>query len=93
MKVLRLHLKGTYWYQIKTGEKTLEYRKANDYWWLRLRTWYDEIHLLRGYPKKEDQSKVIRRQWVWYPPQEYLTHPEFGDKPTWVFAIDVSHEL
>lgn len=91
MRILTLHLKAEYWHAIAKGEKTEEYRKANDYWERRLRgPEYDEIHLKLGYPKRGDESKTIRRKWAGYPPQKRITHPHFGEKPVSVYAIDVT---
>ena len=93
MRVLRLHLKSQYWHEIKEGKKLEEFRAANDYWERKLRSApYDEIHLLLGYPKKGDSSKLIRKKWVGYPPQKRITHPHFDNKPTWVYAIDVTQD-
>ena len=94
MKILRLHLKAKWWHQIKSGEKLEEYRAVNEYWERRLRgREYDEIHLYLGYPKKGDDSKVIKRRWTAYPPQRQIIHPEFGDQKIWVYVIDVSQAV
>lgn len=92
-RVLRIHLKAKYWHAINTGEKPMEYRLANDYWERRLRgAPYDEIHLLLGYPKRGDESKTLRRKWTGYPQQIRLLHPEFGEHPVAVYAIDVTQQ-
>ena len=86
---LRLHLKGCYFDAIRAGTKTHEYRLA-DKWEKRLAgKSYDEIHLLRGYPKRGDESRVLRRVWRGYN-IEWLTHPHFGCGSVRVLAIDVT---
>jgi len=93
-RILTLHLKAEYWHAIFRGEKTEEYRLANNYWDTRLRgAPYEEIHLKLGYPKRDDESKVLRRKWVFYPRLITITHPHFGDKPVLVYAIDVTQHV
>lgn len=90
MKILRLNLKRKYWEQIRDGEKDLEFRLANEYWRKRLvGRIYDEIHLCLGYPKKGEDSKVLKRKWRMIA-KETILHEHFGDKPVEVFCIDVS---
>ena len=89
VRPLRLNLKGCYFDAIKAGTKTHEYRLA-DKWEKRLAgKTYDEIHLLRGYPKRGDESRILRRAWNGYT-IEMIQHPHFGDKPVRVLAIDVT---
>jgi hypothetical protein len=93
-RILRLHMKAKYWHEIKAGRKPFEYRLANDYWESRLRgAPYDEVHVLLGYPKNGDESKLIRCKWIDYPRQERLVHPEWENKPVMVYAIDVTQRL
>lgn len=93
MKVLRLHLKRKWWIKIKSGEKSTELRLATDYWRKRLiGRHYDEIHLLLGYPKKDDKSRVLKRKWTLVS-KETVLHEEFGANPVEVFVIDVSQEI
>ena len=90
MAILTLHLKREYWEQIKSGEKTEEYRLATPYWCRRLDgRKYDEIILCCGYPKKSDHAKRIIRAWhgVY---SKAITHPLFGPEPVIVFAIPVN---
>ena len=91
-RILHLNLKTKYFEQIKAGEKTEEYRLFNSYWCSRLdfRT-YDEIHILRGYPKKDDLSRRLIFPWNGYEIKK-ITHPEFGDKPVTVYAIRLHKE-
>ncbi len=87
--ILRLNLKTKWWNQIKSGEKSDELRLATDYWRKRLigRT-YQEVHLLRGYPKRCDTESVIRRKFGRVIEQTII-HEEFGPNPVTVFAINV----
>jgi hypothetical protein len=89
VRPLRLNLKGCYFDAIKAGTKTHEYRLAEK-WENRLAgKTYDEIHLLRGYPKRGDESRILRRAWNGYT-IEMIQHPHFGDKLVRVLAIDVT---
>lgn len=86
-RILYLHIKTKYFNAIKSGEKAEEYRLFNSYWCTRLdfRT-YDEIHILRGYPKKGDLSQRIIFPWNGYEIKEII-HPEFGENTVSVYAI------
>jgi hypothetical protein len=91
-KILTLHLKKEYWQQIKDGKKKVEYRDVTPYWKKRLDgKEYSEIHLLLGYPKAQDESKLIRRKWNGYTFQ-IINHPYFGLNIP-VFVIDVSRKV
>jgi len=89
MRILHLHLKKKYFDQIASGEKTLEFRRATDYWRKRLigRS-YDEVWLYLGYPKRGDESKIIKRRWSLVA-KETILHEEFGDEPVEVFCISI----
>ena len=90
MAILTLNLKGEYFDQIKAGVKTEEYRLLKPCWVKRLaRRNYDEIHLLRGYPPKDDDGKRITRPWRGCVLKS-ITHPHFGSEPVTVFAINVA---
>lgn len=90
MANLVLHLKKKWWEKIRSGEKTVELRRATDYWRKRLvGREYDEIHLCLGYPKSGDSSKILKRKWSMVA-KENVLHEEFGDSPVDVFVIDVS---
>lgn len=92
-RILRLHLKGKWWEQIASGEKSHEYREATPYWAKRLANQtYDEVHLLRGYPKHGDETKILRRRWGGAELRT-IEHEEFGWKPLIVFAIDVAESV
>lgn len=90
MRILRLHLRRKWWDQIRDGKKTVELRRATDYWRKRLiGREYDEIYLCLGYPKAGDESHILRRKWRLVA-KEVVLHEEFGSKPIEVFVIDVA---
>jgi hypothetical protein len=92
MKILRLNLCGIYWHQIKAGTKLKEYRLASK-WKSRIEgKKFVEVHLMLGYPKKSDESKILRRRWLGYT-VETVTHLHFGNLPVEVLAIDVSQPV
>lgn len=93
MEILRLNLKRKWWEQIKVGDKDYELRLCTPYWEKRLLNRdYDEIHLCLGYPKKCDDSRIIKRLWNGYSIEEEC-HEEFGDNQVRFFMIDVSNEI
>jgi hypothetical protein len=93
VKILQLNLKREYWDMIKDGSKLVEYRLATEYWRKRLDgREYDEVHLLLGYPAREDKSRRIERKWAGCR-KESIQHKEFGPDYVDVYAIDVSREL
>ena len=88
--ILHLNLKGEYFDQIKSGEKTQEFRVYNDYWRKRLEGRnYELISIKRGYPKSTDCDRIESRPYRGYELKE-ITHPHFGDEPVTVFAIWVN---
>ena len=86
-RILHLPVKKLYFEQIKSGEKTNEYRLTTEYWQRRIvgRT-YDEVHIKLGYPKATDSSHILIFPWSGYD-STTLTHEHFGEKPVDVFAI------
>jgi len=94
-KLLHLNLKGEYFDQIKAKTKTEEFRLYNDYWKKRLigpagkRRHFDGILIKRGYPKKDDPGRILKREWQGWTLKEII-HPEFGINPVKVFAIKVN---
>lgn len=91
MGLLRLALKGEYFDQIVSGEKTEEYRLVGKYWDRRLKDRkYDGIVLTKGYPALGDEDRTIRRPWKGYV-LKTITHPHFGDDPVEVYAIPVNY--
>lgn len=92
MNILRLNLKGCYFDEIKAGTKPKEYRLA-DKWEKRLAgKTFDQVHLFRGYPKRGDETRIIRRKWNGYV-IETRSHPHFGPNPVRVCAIDVTQPI
>lgn len=91
-RVLRLNLKGVYFDAIKAGTKPHEFRLAKT-WERRLAgRVFDEIHLLRGYPKRGDESRILRRQWRGFDVRK-IRHPHFGARAVRVLAFDVGGVL
>ena len=89
MRILRLNLKRKSWEQIRDGNKTVELRRATDYWRERLvGREYDEIHLCLRSPKRGDETHILRRKWRLVA-KEVVLHEEFGPEPVEVFCIDV----
>lgn len=89
MADLHLNLKGEYFDQIEAGTKVFEFR-AVSVWAKRLQgKTFDRILIKRGYPKRDDFSRIIERPWVGYELQT-ITHPHFGNEPVDVFAIKVN---
>lgn len=93
VRVLRLNLKGCYFQAIRDGTKRTEYRLAAK-WHDRIRNGcyrvgVDEILLLLGYPKRGDESRMMRRIWNGYTIEE-IQHEHFGPRPVRVLAIDVT---
>jgi len=86
---LTLHLKKEYFDQIASGEKVEEYRLVTSYWQKRLiRRSYENIVLLCGYPKRDDESRQIIRPWRGFT-TKLIKHPHFGNEQVQVFAINV----
>ena len=89
MSTLTLPMKRQYFDEIKAGTKTVEYRLYNNYWKKRISNKnFDNIELTLGYPERSDASRRITKPWrgFWV---ETITHPQFGDTPVKVFAIDL----
>lgn len=88
---LILPLKAVYFDQIAAGTKTEEFRLITPYWIKRIRgdQRYGRIVLTKGYPKADDHSRRLVREWRGYR-ETVIQHPHFGGRPVDVFAIDVS---
>lgn len=85
---LHLHVKTVYFDAIKSGEKTHEYRLANDYWRKRMvgRT-YEGIVLYNAYkPGAENRIEMLWKS----PHTERRTHPHFGPDEVTVWAIPMT---
>jgi hypothetical protein len=92
MADLILPLNAKYFNQIKSGDKTEEYRLCNAYWRKRIEgKTYDRLILTLGYPKKDDSERRLVIPWKGYT-KRTITHPHFGENPVAVYAIKVNHE-
>lgn len=90
MANLQLAVKGEYFDQMKSGEKTEEYRLVNDYWKKRLiNRKYERLIITKGYPRRDDSSRRIDVPYEGCAIKE-ITHPHFGEDPVVVFAIKVN---
>jgi hypothetical protein len=86
---LHLNLKGEYFDAIKAGVKRYEYRLAEK-WLSRLAgRSFQRVLLKRGYPKRNDDDRIIERPWRGYELQTIM-HPHFGHEPVKVCAIIVN---
>jgi len=84
---LFLHVRKEYFDLIKSGKKTREYRKANDYWLKRLGSGnIERVIICEGYPKKGDTDRILEFPWRGYTLTSVL-HKEFGPDPIFSFAI------
>ncbi len=90
MDTLHLNLNAEYYEQIDDGRKSFEYRLRTEYWRKRLEgRQYRRILIKKGYPKANDNKRVMERPWRGYEEQT-ITHPHFGPEPVEVFAIRVN---
>ncbi|MCF6327564.1 MAG: ASCH domain-containing protein [Devosiaceae bacterium] len=91
MNMLHLNLKGEYFDQIEKGTKLLEFRLySSEFWKKRLyKREYNGILIKRGYPKKDDRTRIIERPWRGYRVL-IIEHKHFGHFPVKVFAIVVN---
>ena len=94
--ILVLHVKGKYFDQIKSGEKTEEYREIKPYWKKRLfGKSYAGIVIMRGYPKFSAMCSDNCMDFIWDPAYvqiKTIQHDEFGAVPVEVFAIKLVKE-
>ena len=86
-RILHLHVKKEYWYQVKEGNKNKEYRIVKPYWVTRLQKSYDLIHYHLGYTKN-----ILVFKYTGYI-KMVITHKEFGESPVNVFAIDLTKKV
>lgn len=90
MVTLYLPLKGIYFDQIKSGEKTEEFRLVTPFWAKRLEGHsFGQIVLSRGYPQRDDETRRIVRPWRGFR-KTTITHEHFGLDPVEVYAIRVN---
>lgn len=91
-KILHINLKAKYFYEIKNGVKSFEYRLKNDYWNKRLvDKVYDEVHFKLGYPKADEVEKIIKVSYIGYEVQK-IKHELFGDNEVEVYAIRTNND-
>lgn len=89
-KILYLNVKGVYFDQMKAGYKKEEYRLLNAHWHNKLHgRHYDQIVIMRGYPKKDDEQKRLVLPYEGFEIKT-ITHEHFGADPVRVFAIRVN---
>jgi len=94
MKILHRNLKGIYWDRIQSGDKDFEFRLQTEYWKKRLvGREYDAVCVKRGYPKKDDKSKILWKKWKGYESVNNFQHPHFGKGQHDIFAIDLREDL
>lgn len=87
MKDLILNVKTEYFNEIKSGEKTKEYRMVNYYWNRRLQgKKFNNVIIRLGYPKAGDGNRELIFPFRGYE-IESITHKHFGEKPVEVYAI------
>lgn len=90
MKTLFLPVKREYFEQIKSGEKTQEFRLVNDYWRKRLeglKEPYGKLIIALGYTgDPEKRLEFTYRGWT----KKTITHKHFGQEPVEVYAIHLT---
>lgn len=87
MKTLILPLKREWFEQVKSGQKTVEYRLYNSHWKRRLiGKSYDRVVLTLGYPKATDHDRRIERPYRGFDVVK-IKHPEWGNQERTCFAI------
>ncbi|MCP3681283.1 MAG: ASCH domain-containing protein [bacterium] len=89
MKILMLNVKKEYFDAIKSGKKTEEYRLVKPYWTKRLEKTYDKIHILWGYPPKNNMSRRLIFQYMGWTKKTVFCSL-FGAKPVEVYAIKLN---
>lgn len=85
---LQLAVKKEYFDQIKSGEKTREFRMVNEYWKKRMVKvpLFETVTITCGYPKKTDKEKILVFPWNGVIIGN-ITHPHFGAEPVLVYQI------
>lgn len=90
-RVLQLAIEGEYFQAILDGEKTQEFRLANNYWQRRIvDREYDKLILTWGYPSKTDKKRRIEMPYTGYEFLDSMQHKHFGDGIVQVFAINIA---
>jgi hypothetical protein len=89
---LVLHVKKEYFDQIKSGEKTEEYRpRTIAFVSFLLDKKPDQVIICSGYPKLTDRNRVLLFPWNGCE-EKTIVHKEFGPDPIHVVAIKLSKE-
>lgn len=92
-RTLVLPVVSKYFQQIKAREKTQEFREQTEYWAKRIEgKEFDYVEITEGYPKANDTARRVKRRWVGVAKVPGLVHEHFNNKPTDVFAVDVTGE-
>lgn len=89
-RVLQVAVEQQYFEAMLSGEKTEEYREANQYWTRRLEgKEFDRVVITWGYPSKTDKKRRIEMPFTGIT-RKTIRHPHFGDKDLEVFAINIA---
>lgn len=92
LKSLSLNVKGQWFEQVKSGEKTEEYREVTPYWTRRLEgKEFKDIKYKYGYPVSTATSRILTLPWRGYRIIKGLIHPHFNNVPTDVYAIKLEN--
>jgi hypothetical protein len=94
MKILTLRVKKKYFDQIKSGEKTEEYRLSNSYWYARLHgKSFDGVVIIHGWVAN---SKLCEDNCISFPfngiTMKTIQHDEFSEYPVTVYAIKLQEK-
>ena len=89
MPSLFLRVKKKYFDQIKSGEKTEEYRLANSYWNGRIiGKHFEKVVIVHGFPSNKGYNETNYMEFPWKGYEiRTIQHDEFGKEPVNVFAI------
>lgn len=89
-RVLQVAVEQQYFDAMLSGEKTEEYREANQYWTRRLEgKEFDKVVVTWGYPSKTDKKRRIEMPFTGIEKKPIL-HPHFGYDPIEVYAIKIA---
>lgn len=90
---LTLALKSEFFEQVKSGQKTEEYRLCNPFWKKRIeRRDYKKLILTKGYPRKTDTKRRLTFPYAGYT-KKFVNHPYFCNEPVEVYAIKIKEEV
>ncbi len=89
-RVLQVAVEQQYFDAMLSGEKTEEYREANQYWTRRLAgKEFDRVVITWGYPRKTDMKRRIELPFTGIS-KKTIRHPHFGNMDLDVFAINIA---